>query len=168
VPTAQVYEYLNFIPLRRTLSMDAPVAEIKEHFANVEGVEVNVGLGAQGFKWGKDLFVMFYRGQLLVKLSPERVSEIIASGQGLPHDPGTGKVMENGIIIPESVKANWIKYSEEFRQYVADLKGALSVEYSNLLNVLQNSCAAIEFRRDCPLLGKMIFSLNDTCEITDP
>ncbi len=40
--------------------------EIKAHFANDEEVIVNVGKGAQGIKYGKKLFVMFYKGDLVL------------------------------------------------------------------------------------------------------
>lgn len=97
--------------------MDDPYAEVKDHFSNVEGVTVNSGKGSQGLKFGTKMYVMFYKGQLLVKLPPERVSELIASGQGLPHDPGTGTPMKDRVLIPEAQRYTWIEYCEESRQY---------------------------------------------------
>ena len=97
--------------------MSDPYAEVKTHFADVEGVTVNAGRGAQGLKLGTKMFVMFYKGQLLVMLAPDRVAELIASGQGLPHDPGTGKPMKNRVIIPDSTKETWIGFCEESRRF---------------------------------------------------
>ena len=51
--------------------MSDPYISVKEHFSNVAGVTVNTGRGSQGIKLGKKMFVMFYKGQLLVKLSPD-------------------------------------------------------------------------------------------------
>jgi hypothetical protein len=99
--------------------MSDPYAEIKTHFTTVEGVTVNAGRGAQGLKWGKKMFVMFYKGQLIVTLPPERVSELISSGQGLPFDPGTGKPMKDRLLVPESSSKLWIEFCEESRSYVS-------------------------------------------------
>jgi len=41
------------------------------------------------------MFAMFYKGDLTVQLSEERVKELIKSKKALPHDPGTGKPMKN-------------------------------------------------------------------------
>ena len=74
--------------------MGDPYAELRAHFSRVDGVEVTSGRGAQGIKLGGKMFAMFHKGQLLVKLDPRRVAEVIASGDGLPHDPGTGTPMK--------------------------------------------------------------------------
>ena len=99
--------------------MSDPYAELRQHFSKVEGVEVNAGRGAQGIKLGRKMFAMFHKGQLLVTLDPKRVTEVIASGDGLPHDPGTGKPMKNRVLIPDTNKSLWIAYCEESRQYEA-------------------------------------------------
>ncbi len=99
--------------------MSDPYAELRAHFSQVDGVVVNTGRGAQGIKLGAKMFAMFHKGHLLVKLAPRRVAEIIASGDGLPHDPGTGKPMKNRVLIPEIKKDLWIAYCEESRQHEA-------------------------------------------------
>jgi hypothetical protein len=91
---------------------------VKEHFMNDDQVVVNVGSGAQGIKYGKKLFVMFYKGELVVKLSPGRVTELVSSGEGLPHDVGTGKPMKDWVKFPVSMKDEWIKFCEESKSYV--------------------------------------------------
>ena len=93
--------------------MADPYAELRAHFATVDAVEVTSGRGAQGIKFGGKMFAMFHKGQLLVKLPPARVAEVIASGDGLPHDPGTGKPMKNRVLIPDGNKHLWIAYCEE-------------------------------------------------------
>ena len=55
---------------------------LKEHFQRIKGVVVNTGKGSQGMKLGNKMFVMFYKGQILVRLSPKRVAEVIESGDG--------------------------------------------------------------------------------------
>lgn len=97
--------------------MDDPYAEVKAHFADVEGVTVNSGRGSQGMKAGKRMFAMFYKGDLLLKLAPERVSEVIASGAGLAFDPGTGRPMADRVLVAESKSEHWISLSEESLRY---------------------------------------------------
>ena len=91
---------------------------VKKHFANHGDVVVNSGSGAQGIKYGKKLFVMFYKGDLVVKLSPERVIELVSSGQGLPHDVGTGKPMKDWVKFSIKMKKAWLKFCEESKSYV--------------------------------------------------
>ncbi len=93
--------------------MTDPYASVKAHFENVPGVTVNQGRGAQGLKVGKHMFAMFYKGDLLLTLPPERVEALIAAGGGLPHDPGTGRVLKDRLLIPAAMKPSWIRLCEE-------------------------------------------------------
>lgn len=102
--------------------MDDPYLEVKAHFAKVDDVTVNSGRGSQGMKLGKKMFVMFYKGDILVKLPPERISELVASGDGQAFDPGTGTPMPDRVLIPASRRDLWIPLCEESRQYVASPK----------------------------------------------
>ena len=92
-------------------------ADVKAHFDNDPDVEVLKGRGAQGIKRRGKLFVMFMKGDIIVKLPENRVKEIIDLGDGAPFDPGTGKPMKNRILIPASKKDLWIKYSEEAKEH---------------------------------------------------
>ncbi len=94
-------------------------AEIKQAFSQIDKAEVNQGKGAQGIKYGGKMFAMFYKGDLTVKLSPQRVSELIESGRALPHDPGTGKPMKDRVLIPASQRDTWIELAEESLAYVS-------------------------------------------------
>ena len=93
--------------------------ELKKHFATVKDVTVLSGTGAQGIKFKGKMFAMFTKGHILLKLSPDRVSEIITSGEGLPYDAGTGKPMKNWVNIPETNKESWIKYCEEAKDFLS-------------------------------------------------
>ena len=98
-------------------SMSDVYAEVKAHFANDSEVEVLKGRGAQGIKKDGKLFAMFMKGDLLVKLPGHRVKEIINTGDGVLYDPGTGKPMNNRVLIPASNKDTWIKYSIEAKKH---------------------------------------------------
>ncbi len=93
--------------------MTDPYASVKAHFHDVAGVDVNEGRGAQGLKVGNKMFAMFFKGDLLLTLPPERVQTLISTGRGLPYDPGTGKVMANRVVIPVAKKRSWIRLCEE-------------------------------------------------------
>lgn len=93
--------------------MPDPYAALKAHFATVEGVTVNTGRGAQGMKVGSKMFAMFYKGDLLLTLPPARVQHLIDAGQGLAFDPGTGRVLQNRVLIPAAKQRTWIRLCEE-------------------------------------------------------
>ena len=91
--------------------------EIKKFFSQVDKVIVNEGKGAQGIKYSGKMFAMFYKGDLTLKFAPERITKLIKSGQGLPHDPGTGKAMKDRILIPASLSESWIDLTKESLEY---------------------------------------------------
>ena len=86
--------------------------ELKNHFRNNLDVAIAEGRGAQGLKHQGKMFAMFYKGDLTVKLKSETVKRLIENGEGLPHDPGTGKPMKDRILIPASKKDQWIDMCE--------------------------------------------------------
>ncbi len=91
--------------------------EIKQHFSKIDDVVVNSGKGSQGIKYGKKMFAMFSKGDLLVQLSPSRVTELVETGEADAFDPGTGKFMKDRVLIPVSKKSSWISLCEESMRY---------------------------------------------------
>jgi len=100
-----------------SLQMSDPYSDVKAHFSVIDGVTVNEGRGSQGLKLGNKMFVMFYKSQLIVKLPPERIAELVTAGDGMPFDPGTGKPMKDRVLIQEERKNLWITFCEESRRY---------------------------------------------------
>jgi hypothetical protein len=94
---------------------------LRQHFSDDTQVELNKGRGAQGIKYNGKMFIMFYKGDLVIKLSPGRIKELIESKVGLPFDPGTGKPMKDRLLIKASNKDSWISLSEESKSYVISL-----------------------------------------------
>jgi hypothetical protein len=94
--------------------------DLKEYFANDKQVIVNEGKGAQGIKYNKKMFIMFYKGDLVIKLSPERIQQLIDTGDGMPFDPGTGKPMKDRVLITRSKRNLWISLSEESKEHVME------------------------------------------------
>lgn len=93
--------------------MNPTYSNLLEHFKNVPEVDLPGEKGAQGLKYKGKMFAMFYKGDLSVKLPEKRVLEVIQSGKGDPHDPGTGKPMKDRVLIRASKKKLWIKFCEE-------------------------------------------------------
>ena len=97
---------------------DDKYAELKIHFSRDKDVVVNSGRGAQGIKYNNKMFIMFYKGDLVVKLAPNRIKELINNRIGEPFDPGIGKPMKDRVLLRISKKEQWIKLSEESKKYV--------------------------------------------------
>ena len=93
-------------------------AELRIHFSRDKDVVVNSGRGAQGIKYNDKMFIMFYKGDLVVKLAPDRIKELINENIGEPFDPGTGKPMKDRMLLRVSKKDHWIKISEESKKFV--------------------------------------------------
>ncbi|MBK5113862.1 MAG: hypothetical protein KGD59_01740 [Candidatus Heimdallarchaeota archaeon] len=60
-------------------------------------------------------------GNLIVKLPKERVTELLSSGEGLPYDPGNGKIQKEWVIIPLKNSDKWIGYAKEAMKFALAL-----------------------------------------------
>ena len=58
-------------------------------------------------------------GELIVKLSKERVQELIASGVGQPFSPA-GRVFTQWALVPDRDEEAWVDLMEEARSFVGD------------------------------------------------
>jgi hypothetical protein len=67
------------------------------------------------------MFAMFQKGNYVLKLPKERVEELIKSGEGLPYDPGNGKIMKEWVIIPENLSDKWIELALEAKAFAKTL-----------------------------------------------
>ena len=56
-----------------------------------------------------------------MKLPEERVTELLNSGEGLPYDPGNGKIMKEWVIIPLKYSDKWIDYVKEGMRFAITL-----------------------------------------------
>lgn len=64
---------------------------------------------------GKIFAMMSSKGDFVVKLSKERVSELIRRGRGAAFDPGHGRVMTQWLVITAGHKF-WVPLAREARQ----------------------------------------------------
>ena len=92
-------------------------SNLKEHFLAKDEVQ-NQG---ESLKIRKKMFAFYGKGKLVVKLPKERVEELLNSKQGLPYDPGNGKIMKEWVKIPEERSEKWKDYILEAKQFAETL-----------------------------------------------
>jgi hypothetical protein len=82
-------------------------------------VEQGTGFGsAPGLRIRGKIFAMLVKGELVVKLPKERVSELVASGAGKQFDPGHGRLMKEwASLSPESAE-DWERLAGEALRFV--------------------------------------------------
>jgi hypothetical protein len=59
--------------------------------------------------------MMSSKGHFVVKLSKERVSELVRTGRGVAFDPGHGRLMKQWLVVTAGRKS-WIPLAREARQ----------------------------------------------------
>ena len=68
---------------------------------------------------GRKFFAFTTRGQLVVKLPAERVTELIASGEGRVFDAGKGRPMREWVGLTPADETACAEYMREARRFVA-------------------------------------------------
>ncbi|MHA2430241.1 MAG: hypothetical protein ACXACC_04310 [Promethearchaeota archaeon] len=92
-------------------------SKVKSHFLKMSNVQKQ----GESLKTSKKMFVMFSKGKYVVKLPKERVEELISSEEGLPYDPGNGRIMKEWVIIPINYSDKWIDYALEAKKFAKTL-----------------------------------------------
>jgi hypothetical protein len=79
--------------------------------------ESKKGFGSGALKVNDKIFAMMSsKGEFVVKLSKERVDELVSRGAGQRFDPGHGRVMKEWMVV--TGKANWTELAAEAYQFV--------------------------------------------------
>ncbi|MHA2035799.1 MAG: hypothetical protein ACW98X_05160 [Promethearchaeota archaeon] len=99
------------------MSSEDSWSKIKEHFLKLDEVQKQ----GESLKIRKKMFAMFQKSNYVLKLPKERVEELISSGEGLPYDPGNGRIMKEWVIIPEEQMDKWIEYASEAKEFAKTL-----------------------------------------------
>jgi TfoX/Sxy family transcriptional regulator of competence genes len=106
---------------------DRPTAESRfgglvKALVGKEGV--TLGPGKRGF--GSDalqvdgrIFAMLRRDRLILKLPPERVQALLASGKGSPFDAGKGRPMREWVALDQGTQKQWLVLAQEALSFVA-------------------------------------------------
>jgi hypothetical protein len=98
-------------------------AELVQHFAGVDGVELPTSGGPRRFgngalTYGGAIFAMLSRGMLTVKLPEARVRELMAAGEGVPFTAGKStRPMREWVAARETDLQLWIALAEEALAY---------------------------------------------------
>jgi TfoX/Sxy family transcriptional regulator of competence genes len=84
-----------------------------------EGGAVSRGsmFGSQGLRTGKKFFAVWWHDQLVLKLPPERMRELVDGGTATPFEPMEGRPMNGWAVV--SPTADWPPLVEEARAFVA-------------------------------------------------
>jgi hypothetical protein len=66
-----------------------------------EGGDVTRGtmFGCQGLRTGRKFFAIWWHDQLVLKLPPARLQELVASGEGEPFEPMEGRPMNGWLLL---------------------------------------------------------------------
>ena len=83
-------------------------------------VERGTMMGSECLRTGGDFFAMVDRrnGQLLVKLSAQRVAELIQEGKGEPFRPAR-HVFKEWLAVPAFSRKRWEQLLDEARRFVS-------------------------------------------------
>jgi hypothetical protein len=74
------------------------------------------GFGSGALKVNGKIFAMISsKGEFVVKLSEERVNELVAAGKGCRFDPGRGRVMKEWLVVTAD-HTLWIPLAKEARK----------------------------------------------------
>ncbi|NPE09805.1 MAG: hypothetical protein GNW80_16105 [Asgard group archaeon] len=91
--------------------------KIKEQFLKMKDVQKQ----GEALKIKKKMFVFLNMENITVKLPKERVTELLNSGEGLPYDPGNGKIMKEWVTIPLESSDKWIAFAKEGMRFALTL-----------------------------------------------
>lgn len=89
-----------------------------EYAAGRAGVEQAKMFGSGGLRVRGRFFATFGNGRFVVKLPRERVDELVASGQGVRFDPGSGRAMKEWVVLEPTTKADCLAFLDEARAFV--------------------------------------------------
>jgi hypothetical protein len=95
------------------------MTEWAELVAGAEGGAVSRGsmFGSQGLRTGKKFFAVWWHDQLVLKLPPDRLREVVDGGTATPFEPMPGRPMNGWAVVDPS--ADWGPLVEEARAFVA-------------------------------------------------
>ena len=72
--------------------------------------------GSKGLRTGTKFFAIIWQEQLVVKLPPSRLAELVEAGDGQPFEPMEGRRMNGWIVVEPS--ADWHSLAGEARIHV--------------------------------------------------
>jgi hypothetical protein len=89
-----------------------------EIVARAEGGPVSAGsmFGSRGLRTGRKFFALWWHDQLVLKLPPDRLAELVAAGTAEPFEPMEGRPMNGWVVVAPS--ADWAPLADQARAFV--------------------------------------------------
>ena len=85
------------------------------------------GFGTGALKVNGKIFAMISsKGEFVVKLSEERVNELVAAGEGSRFDPGRGRVMKEWLAVTADHK--WLPLAKEARKLLGKVVNSAALQ----------------------------------------
>ena len=91
-------------------------ADLVEQFADGD-VTQGTMFGCRGLRTGRKFFAIRWQEQLVLKLPPARLTELVQAGRATPFEPMEGRPMNGWIVLGESAEPSPLV--EEARGFVA-------------------------------------------------
>jgi hypothetical protein len=89
-------------------SPEGRFAVVAAAYRDQPDVTIGTGFGqSPGLRRNGRIFAMLSRGRLVVKVSPERAAALVASGVGIPFDPGHGRLMRAWVEVTDEDARRW-------------------------------------------------------------
>jgi hypothetical protein len=86
----------------------AAFESIAQTYLDMADVTAGTGFGkGAGLRRGGRIFAMLVRGSLVVKLSRALAAEVVATGRGVPFDPGHGRLMRAWVEVSVERVEEW-------------------------------------------------------------
>ena len=96
--------------------------ELYRALAHHHGVDLHAphgrGFGTDALKVDGKIFASLSHGRLLIKLPAERVNALVEARLGEPFSTGPGRVKKEWVTVGASSADEWVRLSEEARDYV--------------------------------------------------
>ena len=103
----------------RGRSAENVFAAISEGYRDLPEVTTGTGFGSRpGLRRRGKIFAMFGRDSLVVKLARNRAAAIVDSGEGVPFDPGHGRLMRDWVEVSLAHADDWPELVAEAFQYL--------------------------------------------------
>lgn len=99
------------------MSAEEHWSKIKEQYLKLDDVQRR----GESLKIKRKMFVFLNKENITVKLPKKRVSELLESGEGLPYDPGSGKIMKEWVTIPLESSDKWTAFVKEGMKFALTL-----------------------------------------------
>ena len=75
------------------------------------------GFGRSAVRYEGKIFAMFVRGQLVLKLPEQRVSDLVAAGHGIPFDANKGVPYREWFSLAPDDNHDWLKLAAEALEF---------------------------------------------------